>query len=434
MKMHFYRSFVYLASCCLLLTACDSMKDKTPLPGKRQDVFTVPVRLQADPTTSAHLRLTDPIVNQEWSQAGFNASHKIPHLKLGDALQPAWTATIGQGSNEDQRLLSNLVVHGGRVYTMDAAAQLSCLDSKTGHVLWTRDTAGPDMKWESMGGGLAFEDNRLFATTSSGEVSAYDTAGNELWRQKVFAPVRSAPAVKDGRLFVVTVNNEVHVLDTKSGTSLWTHAGIPEVAGLLGGGSPAVKDNIVVVAYSSGEVYALGVDKGEVLWTDSLISSLRVDSISAIPHIRARPIIDDDKVYAVSHGGRTVALDLKTGARLWQQDIGGMRTPMLMGDYLFLVSNHDDLICLSRHTGKIAWTVALPKSSEAKTRIMWAGPILAGGNLIFCGSNGEVLFISPQTGEKVKSLQVDAQLFLSPAVAENMLFVLTDKGDLISWR
>jgi len=435
MKAHFYKAIASLAGCCLLLAACDSNKDKTPLPGKRQDVFTAPVRLRVDPTTRVHLHLAQAIANQDWSQSGFNASHKIPHLKLGESLQPAWTTTIGQGSNEEQRLLSNLIVHGGRVYAIDAAAQLACVDLKTGEVLWTKDTNNPDISWETMGGGLAFENSRLFATTSSGEVMAYDTAGNELWRQKVFVPVRGAPTVKDGRVFVVTVNNEIHALDAKSGTPLWKHAGIPEVAGLLGGGSPAVKDNIVVVAYTSGEIYALSADKGDVLWSDSLISSLRADSIASIPHIRARPIIDDDnKVYSISHGGRIAAVDLKTGARLWQQDIGSMRTPALVGDYLYLVSNQDDLICLNRHSGKTAWEVALPRSSESNVRITWAGPLLAGGHLILCGSNGEILFMSAQTGEKIKSLQVDVPLFLSPIVAENMLLVLTDKGDVISWR
>ncbi|MEI8295196.1 MAG: PQQ-binding-like beta-propeller repeat protein [Alphaproteobacteria bacterium] len=407
------------------------MKDKTPLPGKRQDVFTNPVQLQVASTMDVNLQLHDAVVNQEWSQAGFNASHAIPHLKLGEELRPMWTTAVGQGSSDDQRLLANLVVHGGHVYTMDAGAQLSCLDSKTGQVLWTKSTVGHDISWEPMGGGLAFEDGRLFATTSSGETSAYDTSGNELWRQNVHAPVRSAPSVKDGRLFVVTVNNEVHALDAKSGTHVWTHAGIPEVAGLLGGGSPAIKDNIVVVAYSSGEVYALDADRGDALWSDTLVSSARVDSISAISHIRARPIIADGKVYAISHGGRMAAIDLKTGARLWQQDIGGMRTPALMGGYIFLVNNHDELLCLHGATGKVAWTVQLPKLTE---RVTWAGPVLAGGNLILCGSNGEILFMSPQTGAKVKSLLADAPIFLSPVVAEGALFVLTDKGSVISWR
>lgn len=418
-----------------MLAACDSSKDKAPLPGKRQDVFAAPVRLQADPAARVYLQLTHAMVNQDWSQAGFNASHKVPHLKLGESLQSAWTATIGQGSSEEQRLLSNLIVHGGHVYAMDAVAQLTCVELKTGKVLWAKDTNNADIPWETMGGGLAFEDGRIFATTSSGEVLAYDTSGNELWRQKVFAPVRGAPTLKNGRIFVVTVNNEVHALDAKSGTVLWKHAGIPEVAGLLGGGSPAVKDNIVIVAYTSGEIYALNADKGDVLWSDSLISSLRADSIAAIPHIRARPVIDDDnKVYAVSHGGRIGAIDLKTGARLWQQDIGSMRTPALVGDYLYLVSNQDDLVCLNRHTGKTAWQVALPRSSEEKSRINWAGPLLAGESLILCGSNGEILFMSPQTGEKIKSLQVDVPLFLSPIVAEGMLLMLTDKGDIISWH
>ena len=52
------------------------------------------------------------------------------------------------------------------------------------------------------------------------------------------------------------------MLSTDDGRKLWSHNGIPETAGLLGGASPAVEGEIVVVAYSSGELFALRVENG----------------------------------------------------------------------------------------------------------------------------------------------------------------------------
>ena len=39
--------------------------------------------------------------------------------------------------------------------------------------------------------------------------------------------------------------NELHALSATDGRTLWSHIGITESAGLLGGGAPAVDDGIV---------------------------------------------------------------------------------------------------------------------------------------------------------------------------------------------
>ena len=59
----------------------------------------------------------------------------------------------------------------------------------------------------------------------------------------------------------------------RTASRLWSHNGIPETAGLLGGASPAVEGEIVIVAYTSGELFALRVENGRAVWSDNLAST-----------------------------------------------------------------------------------------------------------------------------------------------------------------
>src|SRR5690606_4755356 len=140
----------------------------------------------------------------------------------------------------------------------------------------------------------------------------------------VSAPVRAAPTVEGGRVFVVGIDNQLTALDARTGEVLWTHAGIIEDAGLLGGASPAAEAGVVIAPYSSGEIFALRAETGRQLWSDSLAAIRRVGALASLADIRGLPVIDRDIVVATSHSGRTAGIDLRTGARIWEQDIGGI--------------------------------------------------------------------------------------------------------------
>ena len=107
-----------------------------------------------------------------------------------------------------------------------------------------------------------------------------------IWRQNVTAPLHAPPTVIDGRVFAVSVENALDVLSADDGRRLWTHNGIPETAGLLGGTSPAVGDEIVVVGYSSGEVFGLRPENGRVIWSDNLAATQAVNAVAALADIR----------------------------------------------------------------------------------------------------------------------------------------------------
>jgi outer membrane protein assembly factor BamB len=243
--------------------------------------------------------------------------------------------------------------------------------------------------------------------------------------------------VSDGRVFAVTVDNQLEVRAASDGRALWSHSGTPESAGLLGGASPAVEGDVVVAAYSSGELVALRVENGRQLWTDSLASARRTDALSALADIRGRPVIDRGRVFAISHSGRMVAIDLRTGERLWEQDIGGTEAPWVAGDFIYVISNDSELVCLTRRDGRVRWVQELPRYTDLKAKkgaLIWSGPILGGDRLIVVASNGEALSLSPYTGAPLGRVKLPDGTYLTPIIANETLFVLTDAADLIAMR
>ena len=92
---------------------------------------------------------------------------------------------------------------------------------------------------------------------------------------------------------------------------------------------------IVVGGFASGELAAIRVADGRVAWSETLASA-RGGGLSDIAAIAAMPVIDRGRVFATGLGGLTVAIDLRSGRRLWEREVGAVETPWSAGDALFL--------------------------------------------------------------------------------------------------
>jgi outer membrane protein assembly factor BamB len=430
-----------LAGALLLLVAgCDWFGDtKVPLPGERLSVLSLQRQLEPDPTLAQlEVALPRPVENSDWPEAGGYPNHVMHHLALGDEPKRVWRADAGAGDSRDGYILSPPVVAGNRVYTMDAESVVRAFDAASGRQLWEFATKPENERGSSFGGGVAVADGRVFASTGYGQVVALDPdSGKEIWRHSVGAPVRGAPTVADGRVFVVTVENTAEAMAAEDGRRLWTHTGTSENAGLLGSASPAVEGGVVVVPYMSGELYALRVENGRPLWSDNLAAARRIDAVSSLADIRGQPVIDRGRVYAISHSGRLAAIDLRTGDRIWEQEIGGTNTPWVAGDFVYVLSNGGELICLMRRDGRVRWIHELPRYENPERKrgpLQWSGPLLAGDRLIVLASNGEALSVSPYTGQAIGRVEMPDGSYLPPVVAEKTLYVLTNDADLVAMR
>ena len=331
-----------------------------------------------------------------------------------------------------------MVDKDGRVFTLDVEAHLSAFDVKSGDKLWDRDLRGDEDSDGTLGGGLAVDGGTVYVTTGFAQVIALKAdTGNEVWRKPMGGPMRAPPAYAGGRVYAVTVDNQLFSLDAATGEKLWNQAGITEQAGLLGGAAPAYDSGIVVVPYSSGEIYALSASNGRVAWSDNLGPVQRGDIASPIADICGLPIMDGDRVYAISHGGRMVSIDLKSGKRVWDKIFGGIQTPWVAGAYIYVLTINSELVCLHKRDGRIRWVAALQRYKDVTSKsepIFWNGPVLAGDRLIVTNTRGEALAISPYTGELVGKLKLPGRASLAPVAANDTAYFLPANAVLLALR
>jgi outer membrane protein assembly factor BamB len=415
-------------------------KPKTPVLGERIPVLTSESDAQVDPATQAlPFSLPAAVENAGWTESGGNASNSMGHVALGGALQPAFTVQAGRGSSLTARLAAPPIVSKGRVYTIDTLGAVRAFDAKTGSQVWASQT--PDMKGNEdalYGGGIAYDNGRIFATNGLGFVSALsEENGGIAWQVRPGGPLRGAPTVASGAIYVISQDNQIYSLKEEDGSSNWSQPASLEIAGIFGAASPAVGQGTVVAGFSSGELNAYRYENGRQVWQDQLQRTSIRTSVSSLTDIDADPVIDNGQVFAIGAGGRMVGLDLTSGQRLWELNIAGISNPWVAGDWVFVVTSEDKLLCIYRQNGHIRWINQLPQYEKPKSKkgdIEYSGPVLAGGRLILTSSNGQVIQVDPASGNFQSQFSVGAGVSLPPVVAGSMLYVLDDQGKLHAWR
>ena len=439
--------FAALLALTLIVAGCDTLQDLNPfsgeddpkLQGTRVSVLQLDQKIQADPSV-ASTPVTAPAAtaNADWPEAGGQASHAMGNLALPATLSSAWKSSIGSGSSSGVKLLAQPIVAQNTIFTLDASAEVTATDAASGDRKWRTTISPEDAREETLGGGVGFGDGRLFASAGFPEVMAMDVAsGTILWRHKTNAPTRGAPLFSNGRVFVLTIENQLLALDARTGTEQWTHNGVPENEAFLSDAGTAADSTVVIAPYSSGEVFALRVETGRVAWSDNLSAVRRASALWSLTDFNGLPVIDNGKVFAVSVSGRIVAIDERTGTRVWQHEIGSSATPWIAGDFLYLVSPDNQLICMSADKGTVHWVTQLDRYEDPVKRrypIFWTGAIVAGGRLILANSASQLAEFSLATGSLMQKTELPGPVFVAPVVANNTLYIVTDDGDLLAYR
>lgn len=418
----------------------------------RVSILAVDETIEADPRFAGQeIELPPSYANASWPTPGGEADHTLHHLSAAVTLEKVWATSIGKAASR-ARLTSPPIVADGALFVIDAEATLSAIDVATGARKWRAELA-PKLNEKfrvrdvlsrtkssqvGFGGGVSYENGRLFVTSGFGFVAAVDAAtGEEIWRYAADAPIRTPPTAYRGNVYFVTNTNDMIALDQGTGEKKWNFQSFEEAARILSAASPAAAGDLVVAPFSSGEVVAFLADSGRAVWNDTLARNTQLTALSALNDIAGSPVIDRGLVYAVSHAGRLVAIDIRTGQRAWEAGIASLQMPWVAGDYIFIVSIDSELVCLSREDGAVVWVSQLKRYDNAKKRkgrISWAGPVLVGDSLVLVSTDGELAKLSPKDGSLIDTAKIDDGSVIAPIVADERIFVLTQEGKLYAFQ
>lgn len=429
-----------VASCGIIKKSSRTGTTRFAPDKERISILSGESNLEVDPSIAQMpVTLPLPYINKSWSQNGGNKTNAVYHLMMGDNVTRAWATRIGAGDGKYERLASGPVSADGKVFAIDVKANVVAVNLSNGGQIWsTRIKKEGEKSKVGYGGGVAYADGTLYVTTGYGVVVALNANnGSELWRYDGISPIRNAPTVADGRVFAITHDNRIIVLDTATGGLLWDQIGLSEDAAILGAGTAVVEGSVVIAPLSSGELMAMRTENGLTIWSDSLSQTSRLTPLATLADIDGNPVIDRGRVYAVSHAGSMVAIDLRSGQRAWESNVASTRTPWVAGNFGFVVTVDAEIAAISMVDGRVRWATKLQKfenQSKRENLISWTAPVLAGNRLFLASTHGYLMSLSPYTGDVLSVVKLPAGVRQDPIVVDQTLVLLTEKAELLAFR
>ena len=210
-----------------------------------------------------------------------------------------------------------------------------------------------------------------YTVDASGTVTAVNvTSGKTVWSVNTHTSPSSGPAVQSGYLVFGTSKGEIVALHTQDGHCLWRATVSTELLA-----PPVIAGRMVLTKAVDGQVQAFDLVTGQPRWNFSHKTPL------VILQSDSAPISFGNRVYVGFGDGQLMTLHLQTGQLLWQQMIaiprgigdpdsivGIVADPMIRGSMLYVAAYQGNLVAISPQTGQILWQRALSTYNNFDTQ------------------------------------------------------------------
>lgn len=383
-----------------------------------------------------------PAVAQDWPQwrgparDGRAASFTAPAQWPGE-LKLEWKTEVGGG-------YSSPVVADGKacIFTRQNDEEAaSCLDLKTGKVLWRAAYPAPFGKnqyAQKMESGPfstpVLHAGRLYTLGVNAVLSSFDAATGALkWRhdfsrsmstEKMFTGTAMSPLVDGGRVIV-------HVGDDRGGRVVAFDAATGKEVWALAGDGPGYASPVLVtrggkrqlVTMTDKSLIGVTADGGQLAWKIPFPDEWNENIVTPVE-------FEDLLIFSGVRQG-TVAIDGTKEVWRNKEVAMYMSSPVLAGGHLYGFSsrNKGQLVCLNPRTGEALWKTPGRGGQNASL-------IAAGSFLLVTGVDGDLTVVraNPKAYETVASYKVaQSATWPHPAVVGRQILI-KDAAALSLWR
>jgi outer membrane protein assembly factor BamB len=383
------------------------------------------------------------VLSQDWPQfRGINRDCVVTGFKgpktWPTELTQVWKVTVGTGD-------ATPVLIGKKIYlnTRQGGDEvILCLDAATGKELWKDSypapaVTGPAGSHPGPRSTPAYSDGKLVTFGVSGIVSCLDAkTGKVIWRKENPANdvpqffTGMSPLITDG-LCIVHVgkkdNGTLLVLDLNTGNEKWKWNGDgPAYA------SPSImkidgKKHLIV--QTEKNLISFDLADGKVLWQIATVGQRFYNSVS--------PYIDGQTLYYTGQGTGMKAVkvekqgDQYVTKELWSNTTTGAKwnTPVLKDGFLYGFSDTRKVYCVNASDGQSAWT-------DNATNSDFATLVDCGNILIGLPSTANLLVFKPDSKaytEVARYKVSETSIYAFPIVAGSNIYI-KDAESLLMYK
>jgi outer membrane protein assembly factor BamB len=231
------------------------------------------------------------------------------------------------------------------------------------------------------------------------------------WEAALGRGTQGALVVGSGVAVVTTVDRWLYTFDPRNGSVFWRIRGETPF-----GTGPLIADGRIYAASEGrdGEVSAHELRRGKRLWRRRM------------GDVAAPMALGDSLLFATTQAsGYAFALKRADGSIAWRERTGGsLSGPLIMGEYIALVSLTDSLFVLRSASGEIVTRAGLGTSTAAPLSLA------NDSTAVMTTPDGSVIAVTIPSGRIAWRQDTQQPIFGSPVVARDTVFALTSSCTL----
>ena len=272
---------------------------------------------------------------------------------------------------------------------------------------------------------FAMTNKNLLVADSLAKVSSINLqTGNLIWSKKSEYPFNSEIKIFKDKFFVVDFKNTLRCFYLEDGTECWNIKTEDSFTVSNSKFSMLIKDNLVIYNNSLGDITAVDILSGLIQWqlptqTSSIMNETYGFNFSKL-------VSDGSSIYFSNNKNQFYSVDLKSGTMNWMSEINSILTPIIIGNFIFTVSENGYLFTIQKNEGNIIRINDIYKNFNLKKRkrIKPTGFTIGGNNLYLTNSDGNLIVISLSAGNVIKIEKVGRDLISKPLIYDENLFIV----------
>lgn len=350
-----------------------------------------------------------------WFGGGDKKMSPLTEYQATAKAQIQWQKSVGKYSPIGfAPLLQN-----GVVYSAAVNGQVAAIDAASGKELW-RTTIKDELS-AGVGGG----NGGVLVGTRKGEVVYLDSAGKQKWRSQVSSDILVAPQAAGDVVVARTVDGRMVGLNQSDGKRRWLQQRTNPPLVLRNLGPVTVENALIYAGMPGGRLMATNAGDGSLAW-ETLVSQPRgATELERIADVASAPLLDGERVCAVSYQGRLACFDSEKGNLDWYRDASSATGLAKDERAIFTADANGVVIAFLKTGGTVLW-----RQEKLKGRKL-SGPAVSGNYVVVGDVEGFVHLLSRETGELAARVATDkSPILAAPLANERGVLVQTEKGNL----
>jgi outer membrane protein assembly factor BamB len=338
-------------------------------------------------------------------------------------LDKLWSTGVGNGQGDGFYRLRP-VINGETIYAASADGEVIAVNRSSGKTLWEVELDS------ALSGGVGVYGDGLLLGSSEGLVLKLDAnSGARVWATPLRGEILSAPQSNGQVVVAQTYDGKLQGLDFSTGDLLWTYDSNVPVLTIRGTSTPIVDNDTVYAGFANGRVLALDMQTGGVLWEVRVAISQGRSEIERIVDVDGTMELAAGILYAASYQGSVVAIDVKSGRKVWQQKASSFSGVSQGFGNVYVADEDGTLTAYFRNGQGVRWTQPTLAYRELSR------PTSVGSYVAVADLEGYLHVLSQVDGEFVGRVKVDGDGVRADILTDgNVLYVFGNSGDLVAYE